>query len=126
MLDHTMSMMVHWWIGCFVVLCCVCVLSVRSGLLLFCFVLFCVCLLTCWAQYLDRGAPKEINVSHEVRVPLESMSAKLKRGLLPDCLPEVFTPSFNEVRAMVLLNVYPSFKKDVEAKKKKGGLLGRK
>ncbi len=77
-------------------------------------------------KYLDRGSSKEINLSHEVRVPLDSVGARLKRGLLTDCLPDTFTPAFNEVRAMILLNVYPAFKKDhAEGKKKSGGLFGK-
>lgn len=62
-------------------------------------------------KHLDPGASKEINLSHETRIPLEALGAKLKRSLLSDCLPEVFAPAFNEVRTMVLLNVFPAYKK---------------
>jgi hypothetical protein len=48
-------------------------------------------------KYLLSGSPKEINLSHEVRVPLEALAAKLKRQLLSDFPASTFQPVFIEV-----------------------------
>merc|ERR1711991_248621 len=70
--------------------------------------------------YLVANSAKEVNLEHGTRVQMESMYARMDRNLMNDCEAKRFEIVYEEVRAMLLENVWAKYKEKYGDQKKNG------